>query len=42
MNIGLLIIATNKYIKYLNPLVESINKYFLTGYTVSIFCFTNI
>lgn len=42
MNIGLLIIATNKYIKFLNPLVDSINKYFLTGHTVTVFCFTNI
>lgn len=42
MNIGLLVIATNKYINFLNPLVESVNKYFLTGHTVNIFCFTNI
>jgi len=42
MNIGLLLIATNKYIKFLDPLVESVNKYFLTGHTVTIFCFTNI
>lgn len=42
MNIGLLVIATNKYINFLNPLVESVNKYFLTNHTVHIFCFTNI
>lgn len=42
MNIGVLVIATNKYINFLNSLVESINKYFLTGHTVTIFCFTNI
>ena len=42
MNIGVLVIATNKYIRFLEPLVESINKYFLTGHSVTVFCFTNI
>jgi histo-blood group ABO system transferase len=42
MNIGLLVIATNKYITFLDPLVESINKYFLINHNVTIFCFTNI
>ena len=42
MNIGILVIATNKYIKFLNPLVDSINKYFLKNHNITIFCFTNI
>lgn len=42
MNIGLLVIATNKYIKFLDPLVNSVNTYFLTGHTTTIFCFTNM
>jgi histo-blood group ABO system transferase len=41
MNIGILIIATNKYIKFLNPLVDSINEKFLTNHKKTIFCFTN-
>lgn len=41
MNIGILVIATNKYIKFVNPLVDSINKYFLTNHKKTIFCFTN-
>ena len=42
MNIGVLLIATNKYIKFLDPLVESIDKYFLKNHNITIFCFTNI
>lgn len=42
MNIGLLLIATNKYIRFLNPLVDSVNKYFLPNHNITIFCFTNI
>lgn len=42
MNIGILVIATNKYIKFLNPLVDSINKYFLKEHNKTIFCFTDI
>jgi histo-blood group ABO system transferase len=41
MNIGILIIATNKYTIYVNPLVESINKYFLPNHNKTIFVFTN-
>ena len=41
MKIGFLIIATNKYVKYINPLVESINKYFLPNYDKTVFVFTN-
>jgi len=42
MNIGILLIATNKYIKFLDPLVDSINKYFLNNHKKTIFCFTDI
>lgn len=41
MNIGILIIATNKYIRFINPLVQSINLYFLKNHNKKIFCFTN-
>jgi histo-blood group ABO system transferase len=42
MNIGILVIATNKYIKFISPLVESINKYFLKNHKITVYCFTNI
>ena len=41
MKIGFLVIATNKYIKFVRPLVDSINKYFLPDYDKTIFCFTD-
>jgi len=41
MKIGFLIIATNKYIQFVTPLVDSINKYFLPDYDKTIFCFTD-
>jgi histo-blood group ABO system transferase len=41
MNIGLLIISTNKYINFLQPLIESADKYFLVNYKVTYFVFTN-
>lgn len=41
MKIGILVIATNKYTQFVNPLVESINKYFLPDYKKTIFLFTN-
>lgn len=41
MKIGFLVIATNKYIKFVSPLVDSINKYFLPTYDKKIFCFTD-
>lgn len=41
LKIGFLIIATNKYIKFVKPLVDSINKYFLNNYKKTIFCFTD-
>jgi histo-blood group ABO system transferase len=44
MKIGLLNIATNKYLHFVGPLYESLKKYFLVGTTheVSIFLFTNL
>jgi histo-blood group ABO system transferase len=39
MNIGLLIIATNKYKKFINPLLESADKFFLKNHSVSYFIF---
>ena len=41
MKIGLVIIATNKYIEFVPKLVESVNKFFLTNHNVEIFLFTN-
>lgn len=41
MNVGLLIIATNKYIQFLQPLIESADKYFLPNQEVTYFIFTN-
>jgi histo-blood group ABO system transferase len=42
MRIGLLVIATNKYIKYTFPLWESAKTHFLTDHQVSMFVFTNM
>lgn len=41
MKIGFLVIATNKYIRFVNPLVDSINRHFLQDYDKTIFCFTD-
>ena len=41
MKIGLLIIATNKYIQFLQPLIESADNYFLPNQEVTYFIFTN-
>lgn len=41
MKVGLLIIATNKYIQFLQPLIESADKYFLPNQEVTYFVFTN-
>lgn len=38
---GLLIIATNKYIDFLQPLIESADKFLLKRYDVTYFIFTN-
>lgn len=42
MKIALLTIATNKYIQFTNPLLESVKKYFLIDHTVDMFVHTNI
>lgn len=39
--IGLLIIATNKYINFVKPLIKSANRFFLKNYDVNYFVFTN-
>lgn len=41
MNIGLIIIATNKYIEFFNPLYNSIKSFFLKGHNIKTFLFTN-
>ena len=41
MKIGLLVIATNKYIEFVGPLWESAKKFFLKNHDVSMFVFTN-
>lgn len=39
--VGLLIIATNKYIQFVKPLIESADSYFLLNQDVTYFVFTN-
>ncbi len=41
MKIGLIIIATNKYIQFLKTLLESADEYFLPGQDVTYFIFTD-
>ena len=41
MKVGLLIIATNKYIQFLQPLIESADNHFLKNQEVTYFVFTN-
>jgi len=41
MKVGLLLIATNKYIQFLNPLVESADRYFCTNHEVTYYVHTN-
>lgn len=41
MNIGLIIIATNKYIDFVPRLLHSVEKFFLKNHNVEIFLFTN-
>lgn len=41
MNITLLLIATNKYTDFINQLVESADRYFLTNHNVSYLVFSN-
>lgn len=41
LKVGLLIIATNKYINFLNELITSADRYFLNNYKVTYFIFSN-
>ena len=41
MNVGLLIIGTNKYTQFLQRLITSADKHFLAGKNVTYFVFTN-
>jgi len=41
MNIGIIVIATNKYTQFILPLYESIKKYFYPKENTNIFCFTD-
>lgn len=41
LNIGLLIIATNKYQKFIQPLISSADKYFLKNQQVTYFIFSD-
>ena len=41
MKVGLLIIATNKYISFLNELINTADKYFLPGIEVTYYVFTD-
>jgi histo-blood group ABO system transferase len=40
-SVGLLLIATNKYISFLQPLIESADNFFMKDYDVTYFIFTN-
>lgn len=40
-NVGLLIMATGKYINFVPPLIESAKKYFCPGHQVTFFVFTD-
>ena len=41
MNIGLLIIATNKYTRFLQPLISSADEFFLKKHNVTYFVFSD-
>lgn len=41
MKIGLLVIATNKYIQFVGPLWDSAKKFFMPGHSVTMFVFTD-
>lgn len=41
LKIGIITIATNKYIKFIQPLYESAKKHFLVNHNVDFFCFTD-
>ena len=40
-NIGLLVVATGKYIRFVNPLIKSAEKYFCKNHKVTYFVFTD-
>jgi histo-blood group ABO system transferase len=40
-NVGLLVVATGKYIQFLSPLVESAERHFLKNHRVTYFIFTD-
>lgn len=40
-NIGLLVVATGKYTEFVQPLLDSANKYFCTNHNVTYFIFTD-
>ncbi len=40
LKVGLLIVATGKYIQFVEPLIESADKYFCTNHDVTYFVFT--
>ncbi len=42
MKIGHLVIATNKYMEFAQPLFDSAGKFFLPGHEVTLFLFTNV
>ena len=42
MKIGLLVIATNKYIQFVEPLFTSAQQHFLVNHEVTMFVFTNM
>lgn len=39
--IGLLLVATGKYIKFVEPLIESVRKYFLLNHNITVYLFTD-
>lgn len=39
--VGLLVIATNKYIRFIQPLLDSMRRWFLPGHEVTMFVFTD-
>ena len=41
MKVGLLVIATNKYTRFLQPLITSADEHFLKNHEVTYFVFTN-
>jgi len=41
LNVGLLVVATGKYIRFVEPLINSAEKHFLTNHNVTYFIFTD-